>query len=249
MNLIRLLLSNLFGIFALFVFIITFFITLPCYFIIFTFFPEKKAPHVAHRKISRLWASLLFPPFGIRLKIINEDLIQNTETYVFVANHRSLLDIPAYALSCRNTFRFLAKKELTKIPGMGWVINKLYISVDRGNKAARIRSLENMKKSLQEGISVFICPEGTRNKSNLPLLDFHDGAFRLAIDAQVPVAVLTILDSEKRLSPLHPLALSPGKITCIWDEPISTKGMSQNDIPALREKVRQTMLKRLINKD
>lgn len=236
---------NLYGIYALLVFALSFFIVLPCYFLVFTFSRKDSAPRLAHRGVSRPWAGALSFLFGIRVRVQNRELLDPDATYVFVSNHRSLLDIPAYALACRNTFRFLAKQELTRIPGMGWIIRKLYISVNRKDKAARLRSMDCMIQSLKGGISVFICPEGTRNKSTAPLLDFHDGAFRVAIEAQVPLAVMTIVNSEKLLSPLHPIALSPGRIDCIWDRPIPTTGMTQQDIPRLREMARQLMTKHL----
>ena len=179
------------------------------------------------------------------MRVKNRSFIQPDKTYVFVANHRSQLDIPAYAIACKNTLRFLAKEELTKIPFPGYVINKLYISVNRKDKAARARSMDNMIASLREGISVFICPEGTRNKSNEPLLEFHDGAFRLAILAQVPLAVMTVLNSGKLLSPLHAIELSPGTIYCVWEKPIETLGMTEEDIPKLREQAKDLMKKQI----
>jgi len=218
------------------------------YFLIFSTFNSKKAPHIAHCKVSRIWAAFLFFSFGVRLRIKNENFLDRTKTYVFVANHRSMLDIPAYALACHHTFRFLAKAELMKIPVLGYIIRKLYISVDRKNKEARAKSMENMNRSIREGISVFICPEGTRNKTKAPLLNFHDGAFRLAISAQVPIATLTILNSGKLLSPNSPLELRPGTIECVWSPIIETKGLTEEDIPALKQKVYSIMEGELLRK-
>jgi 1-acyl-sn-glycerol-3-phosphate acyltransferase len=99
-----------------------------------------------------------------------------------------------------------------------------------------------MQNSLRENIGIFICPEGTRNKTKEPLLDFRDGAFRLAIQAQTPLAVMTIVNSGKLLSPNRPIELAPGTIHCIWSEPISTIGMTEYDVPALREKARAIMI-------
>ncbi len=231
----------LFTIFAALFFIVTFFIFVPVYFLIFTFFPDKKAAHIAHG-LSRIWAKTLFTVFLVRARVKNKNYIDPKQTYVFVANHQSQLDIPSYALSCKNSFRFLAKIELTKIPLLGYVIRRLYIPVDRKDKIARAKSIENMKNSLREGISVFICPEGTRNRTDQPLLDFHDGAFRLAIESQLPLAVLTVKGAEKLLTPLRPLELSPGVIHCIWEKPIQTSGMTMADLPKLREQARNLML-------
>jgi 1-acyl-sn-glycerol-3-phosphate acyltransferase len=238
-------LRNLFGLYALVIFALSFLIVLPCYFLVFTFAGKQSAPRIAHRGISRNWAAILFFLFGIRVRVRNREALDPEVTYVFVANHRSQLDIPAYAVACSNTFRFLAKEELTKIPGMGWIIRRLYISVNRKDKTARLRSMDRMVQSLRDGVSVFLCPEGTRNKTQRPLLDFHDGAFRVAIEAQVPLAVMTILHSDDLLSPLHPLALAPGRIDCIWDDPIDTKGMTQEDVPRLREIAIRCMLQHL----
>ncbi|TAH43233.1 MAG: 1-acyl-sn-glycerol-3-phosphate acyltransferase [Bacteroidetes bacterium] len=239
-------LRALLGIWAVLVFSITLLFSGILYFIIFSTTPKDKAAHIAHRIVSRAWARILFISFGIRLRVKNKSLLENDKVYVFAANHRSMLDIPAYALACNHTFRFLAKAELMKIPVLGYIIRQLYISVDRKNKAARSKSMENMHRSLQQGISVFICPEGTRNKTENLLLNFHDGAFRLAISAQVPLAVLTILNSGKLLSPKRPIELKPGIIECVWSAPIDTKGMTEDDIPHLKEIVIKLMEKELL---
>jgi len=235
-------LKSLFGIYAATLFAFSLLIVTPCYLLIFMLAPKRKAPHLAHQYVSRNWARLLFPIFLVRVKTRNARLIDRNKVYVFIANHRSQLDVPAYAQACPCTIRFLAKEELTKIPLMGYIIRNLYISVNRKSREDRQRSLNAMLQSLRNGVSIFLCPEGTRNKSSKPLLPFHDGAFRVAIEAQVPLAVLTIKNSEKLLSPLRPVELSPGKIDCIWSTPIETKGMTDKDVPKLKEMAIQQML-------
>ncbi|HYV55457.1 MAG TPA: lysophospholipid acyltransferase family protein [Chitinophagaceae bacterium] len=239
-------LRTLFGIYAALVFTITMLIVVIAFFLIFTFAPKKKAPFWAHRYVSYNWAKTLFIFFLVRWKIKNADLVDPKGNYVFVANHRSMLDIPAYALAGKNTFRFLSKAELAKIPVLGFIIRNLYITVDRKNKNDRARSMEAMMQSLRDGVSIFICPEGTRNTTKEPLLDFRDGAFRIAIEAQVPVAVLTVKNADKLLSPLRPIELRPGTVELIWSKPIPTKGMTMDDIPRLKEMARAQMIQNLI---
>lgn len=189
---------------------------------------------------------MLFIFYLIRPRINNKHLIDKNTTYVFVANHKSLLDIPLFARACNNTFRFLAKEELTRIPLMGYVIKRLYITVNRSDRKDRHRSMEIMNESLQQGISVFICPEGTRNRKDEPmLLDFKDGAFRLAIHSGKPLAVFTVLNSGEFLAPVKWMQLKPGTLRGIWSRPIDTTGMTEDDLPALKEKVRQMMLAHL----
>ena len=239
-------LKSLFGIYAMLIFIALLLIVTPVYFFVFLFLPEKKSPRIAHRYVSRTWAYLLHFFFIVPLKVKNRGYIDPEKVYVFVANHQSQLDIPSYAAACKNTFRFLAKAELTKIPLMGFIIRKLYLTVDRKDRGDRNRSIEVMKKTLDAGISVFLCPEGTRNrKTDPPLLEFRDGAFRLAILTQTPIAVLTLLNTGEKLSPNRPVEFTPGPIYAIWDKPIETKGMTADDLPALKEKVRAMMIAHL----
>ena len=224
-------------------FTITMIFVFPVYFIVFGTFGSS-APRIAHR-IAQIWAKVVFTGFFIRLRISGKELIDEKKTYVFAANHQSLLDIPAYVRCADNTSHFLAKEELTKIPILGYVIKKFYITVKREDKADRKKSLETMMNSILRGISVFLCPEGTRNKTDGLLLDFRDGAFVLAIEAQIPIAVLTVMNSKKLLPPTGFFSLSPGTIHAKWDPPIETKGMKEEDIPALKERVRNMMLKNI----
>ncbi len=237
----------LFGIYAFLIFITTLLLVTPIYIFIFLAYSETKSPHIAHRVISRSWARVLTWVFFTPAKIINTELIDPKKTYVFVASHRSQLDIPLYALSNKNTIRFLAKAELTKIPLLGFIIKKLYLSVNRADRADRNRSFEIMRNSLNQEISVFLCPEGTRNRhEDPPLLDFRDGAFRLAILTKTPIAALTVLNTGEKLSPNHAIELAPGTLYAIWDEPIETSHMTLEDLPALKEKVREQMISHLM---
>lgn len=219
----------------------TLLLVFPAYYLIFLFF-GKSAPRLAHQ-VSQIWARVVVLGLLVNVRFHGRERIEPKQAYVFVGNHQSLLDIPVYALSCKNTFRFLAKHELTKIPVMGFIIRHLYISVKRENKNDRKKSMETMIQSLHENISVFICPEGTRNRTSNPLLEFKDGAFLLAVESQLPIAVLTLKGSRQILPAAGMWSLSPGKIEGYWSEPIQTKGLTEQDIPALKEKVKGEMLR------
>jgi len=131
------------------------------------------------------------------------------------------------------------------MPVFGYVVKKLYITVDRKKRNDRAVSFDKMKHSLlQESISVILFPEGTRNRSQEPLLNFKDGAFRLAIETQLPIAVLTIFNTVDFL-PTDAFAMKPGTVRAVWDEPIETKGLTIQDIPMLKEKVRNILLRNI----
>ncbi|HTA83409.1 MAG TPA: lysophospholipid acyltransferase family protein [Bacteroidia bacterium] len=232
----------LFATYAVLVAIISCIIVIPAYLIIFNFFPKTRAPYTAH-KLSRFWAKFLFTFFFIRVDVKGKEKIKPEQAYIFVCNHRSQLDIPLFARACTNTFRFLSKIEVTRIPVFGYVVKKLYITVDRKKRNDRAISFDKMKHSLlKEKISVILFPEGTRNRSQEPLLNFKDGAFRLAIETQLPIAVLTIFNTAEFL-PADAFEMKPGIVRAVWDNPIETKGLTMEDIPMLKEKVRNILLR------
>ncbi len=230
----------IFTCYCLLPFALSFLMVIPAYFILFNCYPREKSPAMAHR-LSRLWAEFLFSAFFIRLKIKNAEILQANQVYIFISNHRSLLDIPAYALACQHTFRFLSKAELSKVPLLGYVIKNLYITVNRTDKKDRHRSIEKMLASLREGISVFLAPEGTRNLSELPLLEFKDGAFQLAVTSQLPIAALVLHGTDSLLSPKRPFELSPGILYAEWLPPYPTAGMTDKNLGQLKEKIKSDM--------
>ncbi len=234
------LLKTIFGIYAALVISVVIIICVPFYFILFsTNIFGKNTPHAAH-KISYGMAKTLFIFYLIRVKIKRPHQLQKGGVYIFVSNHTSLLDVPVCALVTPVTFRYLSKEELVRIPFFGYIIRKLYLSVNRKDEASRARSIEKMKQSLHDGISVYLFPEGTRNKTNLPLKNFYDGAFKLSIETGIPLVVMTIRNSSGLLNEFK---LQPGVIECLWNKPIYPK--PEDSTESLKEQVRLMMLKDL----
>ena len=188
----------------------------------------------------------LLKMYLIRLEVFGKEKIDPKKTYVIVANHLSQVDILVTAASVPHPVRFLAKAEIKYIPFFGYMTKMLAIMVDRKNKESREKSLRYMVADLHKGNSIFLYPEGTRNRTSHPLKEFKDGAFKIAIAAQIPIAVQTIVGAKKVNNP-NGLQLFPGKIKVHWSEPIKTKGMTLDDMPALIEKVRGEMKKHLLS--
>ena len=222
-------------------FALTFVFAFIAYWLVFNLASKEKAIHYAHI-VSNSWAHLAYIFILIRVKIEGKKNIDRKKVYVFVSNHRSLVDVPAWAMSTRNTVKFLSKEELVKMPVFGYVLKRLYLTVNRKDKNDRARSIQRMRTALEDGISIFLAPEGTRNKNPEVILQpFHDSAFRLAIEAQVPVAVLTLFNTDDLLSPKTLFGLRPGTIYGQWSKPVETTGLTDKDIPTLRDKVWQMM--------
>lgn len=171
-------------------------------------------------------------PYDIR----HHERIVKGRSYIFVSNHTSYMDIPALVVTIKGQFRALAKKELLSLPVFGWIARVMCVTVDRSSNESRMRSIENLKKTLALGISVLIFPEGTQNRSKEPLQQFYDGAFRIAVETQEPVIPIVVIGAG-RIMPPGKLDFRPGKIRVVIGEPIATEGMDLTQVKALREKV------------
>lgn len=179
---------------------------------------------------------------GVRLSLEGQDKLDPRQSYVIVGNHRSSLDFIVHGHSFPGVFRFLAKQELQKIPVFGWVVKKMCLTVDRSSAMSRARSVVALKQQLAEGWSIFIYPEGSRNKSDELIAPFYDGAFRIAIQTGAPVAVVTILNIN---DVTFGYDLQPGKVRVIWDTPIETAAMTSADIETLKNRTEEIMSGRL----
>ena len=173
--------------------------------------------------------------------------IDHTESYVVVSNHQTMMDIPANVAGAPQEvlFKFLGKQEADRLPFFGYLINRLCILVDRKSEESRKKSYLKMKHEMAQGYSILIYPEGTRNRTNEPVKEFYDGAFRLAIEMQKPILVNTLVGIRALNPPTGFFTYLPGKVYSHWDGAISTTGLSLEDIPELKKKVAEIMTQRL----
>ena len=165
------------------------------------------------------------------------------QSYMLVANHTSMTDIMMMLLVARHPFVFVGKAELAKIPLFGFFYKRTNILVDRNNARSKKAVFDRASARLKSGVSICIFPEGGVPTSEDMLLDsFKDGAFRLAIEHQIPVIPVTLFDNKKRF-PFDFFKGSPGKMRAHTHQPIATKGMTVlGDKARFRESVRTIIL-------
>ncbi|HVK97845.1 MAG TPA: lysophospholipid acyltransferase family protein, partial [Flavisolibacter sp.] len=120
------------------------------------------------------------------------------------------------------------------------------VTVDRSSVTNRFKSVQLLKSILKKGISVVVFPEGTFNTTNKPLLDFYDGAFRIAIETGTPIKPVLLLDTFKRMHYNSVFSLTRGKSRSIFLEEVDVNGLTLQDVSALKEKVYQLMEAALI---
>jgi 1-acyl-sn-glycerol-3-phosphate acyltransferase len=157
---------------------------------------------------------------------------------VIVANHSSYLDIVFSYLILKKYFVFMAKLELNRAPLFNIFFKDMQISVDRKSRMDAHRAFLRAQEEIDAGHSVFIFPEGTISSEGV-LKNFKNGPFKLAIDMQVPILPITFIGNWKLLQNggFFKSFGRPGISKAILHAPISTRGMSDENIVPLREAV------------
>ncbi len=229
------------AIYAIILFLILMFCSLPVIALSMLFTPGERALKQNIYYLHHIFTPLFLTLIGIRVKVEGKEHLEQGRSYVIVGNHRSSLDFIINAVAFPGVFRFLAKQDLQKIPVFGWVVKKMCLTVDRRSAMSRARSVVALKQQLAEGWSIFIYPEGSRNKSDAPLATFYDGAFRIAIQTGAPLAIQTITNITNVASLHESLHLRPGVVRIIWEKPIETKDLKAEDVGELKDKVWEIM--------
>lgn len=196
--------------------------------------------------MARIWAKCILYGSGFYYIIDREQEIDPHKSYMFVANHTSMTDIMLMLAVVRNPFVFVGKKELSKIPLFGFFYKRTCILVDRASSKSKMEVFQRAQKRLNQGLSICIFPEGGVPDDESVLLDeFKDGAFRLAIEHQIPIVPITFADNKERFSYTF-LSGSPGKMRVKTHQMISTAGKTSLDRKEIREKTRDVILAQLI---
>jgi 1-acyl-sn-glycerol-3-phosphate acyltransferase len=166
---------------------------------------------------------------------------------VYVFNHISYLDALIVIKAIRNRpVRGLGKAEFGKIPLIGIVYRSMVIMVQRDDAGDRARSVADMKNFLMNNISVMMAPEGTFNETGIPLLDFYDGAFKIAIQTQTPLRPMLILDAYDRMHFRSAFSITPGKCRVVFLDEILVAGMDMENLPELKRKTHEIMQEGLV---
>lgn len=212
--------------------------------LIITVLSEKTYPQFF--KIARFWAKFILFGMGFYYKIEREQALVKGQSYMLVANHTSMTDIMLMlAVVKDNPFVFVGKKELAKVPIFGFFFKRVCIMVDRGSSKSRFKVFELAQKRLQQGLSICIFPEGGVPEDESIVLDnFKDGAFRLAIEHQIPIVPITFADNKRRFSFTF-FSGSTGRMRVKTHTFVETKGLKLVDKAKVKEEVRSVILQQL----
>jgi 1-acyl-sn-glycerol-3-phosphate acyltransferase len=187
-------------------------------------------------RLARIWARTLLAFGFIRVRTEGLEHLDRKQTYVFVANHSSYMDIPAILSELPFQFRFFAKKGLYRIPFMGSHLKRAgHLPVDRTNARNSLKSMsEGARIIAQRHVSVLLFPEGGRSPQGLRA--FKEGAAYIAIKAGVPVVPMALIGMRARL-PMGSLHIRSGRVQFRIGRPIPTAELKPSD----RERLTQEL--------
>jgi 1-acyl-sn-glycerol-3-phosphate acyltransferase len=185
----------------------------------------------ASYRVCQLWVWINLVACGVRVHVHRMATLDPRRAYVFMSNHVSQYDILAVVAALEEfQLRWVAKKELTRIPVFGWALRRAgHIIIDRSDQQQAIASLRAARKQMEEGLSVMIFPEGTRGVTGQPLLPFKKGGFMLALETGFPIVPLAIRGSG-RILPRGSLSPGRGDIEVVVGPPIPVAGLGRDEL-------------------
>jgi len=223
----------------------TFLSFLPLYPFFFCWVNDEKHFKKAF-KLKKVWAWLMLFPLGVRWSVEQEEEL-GTGPFVICANHTSYLDIIVSYLTFPLYYHYVGKVELTRWYLFNIFFRKMNIPIDREHNRRAYSALERAKLDLDKGINIALFPEGTVSHEAPQLSRFKNGAFKLAIDKQVPVLPVTFLNNWNIL-PGKKSSIKgggPGYSKVIIHKPIPTAGMKEGEHDILKLRVIQIIEQRI----
>ena len=236
MNALKNILARFCAVWALLCFVITMIPTV----ILVWIFSHGKEPRRSQRLqiVFSGWMKAFFVLAGVRRKYVGRQYFAKGETYIVTCNHRSFMDPPMTTPAIIAPNRTIAKVEMARIPVFGIIYKRGSVLVDRKSEESRKQSYLQMKEVLSRGLHMCIYPEGTRNKTAQPLLKFHDGAFKLAVDTGRPVMPALIFGTAEVLPPGKGFYFWPRNVEMHFLPPVSSLNKSTQQ---LKEEVYRVM--------
>jgi 1-acyl-sn-glycerol-3-phosphate acyltransferase len=192
--------------------------------------------------LGRVWVNWILATFRVGVDVAGLENVPTHAPVILMSNHQSLADIAAIVSTLPRSmrWRFVAKKELTRVPIFGQaLVASGHIIIDRGNREKAVASLHRAAERIRAGTSVIVFPEGTRSPGG-ELRPFKSGPFHLAIEAQVPIIPITVSGSQ-RITPKGQLQVHSGRVKITYGTPIPTRGVTIAERKILERRVRDAI--------
>ena len=203
--------------------------------------------NIVFEELFKNWGLQVLKNNRIEIEIDEELFKKDSGNFIFMPNHCSNIDVLVLLASSPKPIKFIAKKSLFKIPFLGKAMKYTgMFKLDRNNHDSSVNTLKEISSKLKiNNNSVVNFPEGTRS-NNSKLQKFKKGGFHLAIDSQIPIVPVTILNTGK-INSIGDWRLKDGDIKIIYHKPIATKGLNKDDILKLMKKTELIIKKTIEN--
>jgi len=192
-----------------------------------------------------VWAPFVLMGMGFWVKKANA-FPEEGKSFMLIANHTSYIDVMVILRLRKTPFVFVGKKELVNIPIFGFLYKRAAIMVDRSSSKSRFGVYGRAQKVIAKGYSVCIFPETDYIDESIVLNPFKQGAFKLAIEHELPILPMAFLDCKRKF-PWHTSHGFPGDLRAKALEIIPTSNLKETDIPNLQEKAYQIIKISLLN--
>lgn len=165
---------------------------------------------------------------GAQITVTGRENIPADRPVLYVSNHRSYFDILLGYTNVTGLCGFIAKKEIERIPLLSHWMRKLYcLFLDRENMKAGLDTILKAIEYEKQGISVFLCPEGTRNQGE-EMLPFREGGMKIAEKSGCPVVPVAITGTDN-IFENHVPWIRPASVAIQFGEPIFLEGMERSE--------------------
>ncbi len=197
-------------------------------------------------KIAKAWAKTILFVMGFKIALEEEQFLEKEKSFMFCPNHTSMIDVFVMLAITKNPFVFVGKVELTKIPIFGFFYRRTCIIVDRSDSKSRTAVFDEARLRLNDGLDICIFPEGlVPSDERVVLSEFKNGAFRLALEHQIPIVPITMYDCKKRFSYTF-FSGGPGKLRVKVHSIIKTKGLTIKDSNSLKKQTFNVIYNELV---
>ena len=191
---------------------------------------------------ARAWSWLILATTGVDVTVHGLERLVPGKTYVFVANHQSIYDIPCLFWNIPFQLRIIAKESLGRFPMLGPHLKRTgHMLVDR-RRPDRSGIFGWASRLTANGLSLIIFPEGTRSRDGM-LGKFKGGSIMLAMQAGLPLVPISVVGS-RHVMKKGELTTKPGHVTLIVHEPIELPAVAEpsvHDVRALADRVREVI--------
>jgi 1-acyl-sn-glycerol-3-phosphate acyltransferase len=187
------------------------------------------------------WAKKLLDLAEVERVVVHPERAATSEVFVVMSNHRSLYDIPLIFESFPRTLRMVAKTELFRVPIWGRAMREAgFIELDRNNRMRAKQGIEVARARLEQGINVWIAPEGTRTRSGA-LGPFKGGGFRLALNTGLRILPVGIRGTEKILPADGVMVNRGARVELEFGNPVDPKHFGEGGRIELMNAVRASI--------